>query len=48
MPHIELFMSVCEARMLAERYRMEYNIYRQYSCLQGCTLLEVFQQWREA
>lgn len=46
--NIELFMSVCEARMLAERYRMEYNTYRPHSSLQGRTPLEALQQWRAA
>jgi transposase InsO family protein len=46
--NFELFMSVCEARMLAERYRMEYNTYRPHSSLQGRTPLEALQQWRAA
>jgi hypothetical protein len=33
MPRIELFISVCEARLLAERCRMEYNTYRLHSSL---------------
>jgi transposase InsO family protein len=38
--NIGLFMSVCEARMLAKRYRMEYNTYRPHSCLKWRTPLE--------
>jgi putative transposase len=46
--NIELFMTVCEARMLAERYRMEYNTSRPHSSLQGRTPLEALQQLRAA
>jgi transposase InsO family protein len=41
-------MSVCEARILVERYRMEYNTYRPHSSLQGRKPLEALQQWRAA
>jgi hypothetical protein len=41
-------MSVCEDRMLVERYRMEYNTYKPNSSLQGRTPLETLQQWRAA
>jgi transposase InsO family protein len=46
--NIELFMSVCEARMLPERYRLEYNTYRPHSSLQRRTPLEALKQWRAA
>ena len=46
--NIELFSSVKEAKILAERHRMEYNTYRPHSALQGRTPLEVLQQWRAA
>jgi len=46
--NIELFVSVQEARRLAEQYRMEYNTNRPHSALQGRTPLEVLQQWRAA
>jgi putative transposase len=46
--NIELFSSVAEAQMLAEEHRMEYNVYRPHSALQGRTPLEVLQQWKAA
>ncbi len=44
----ELFSSVAEAQMLAEQHRMEYNVYRPHSALQGHTPLVVLQQWKAA
>jgi hypothetical protein len=38
--NIELFMSVSEARMLAGRYRLEYNTCRPDSSLHGRTPME--------
>jgi len=46
--NIELFASLPEAKVLAERHRMEYNTYRPHSALQGRTPLEVLQQWKAA
>jgi hypothetical protein len=46
--NIELFSSVPEAKLLAEKYRMEYNAYRPHPALQGRTPLEILQQWRAA
>ena len=34
--------------MLAEQHRIEYNVYRLHSALQGRTPLEVIQQWKAA
>jgi putative transposase len=39
--NIELFSSLPEAKVLAEQYRIEYNVYRPHSALQGRTPLEV-------
>lgn len=39
--NIELFTSVQEAKLLAEQHRLEYNIYRPHSALQGEGSLEV-------
>ena len=36
------------AKLLAEQHRIEYNVYKPHSALQGRTLMEVLQQWREA
>jgi len=44
--NIELFTSLVEAKMLAEQHRIEYNVYRPHSALQGRTPLEVLQQWK--
>ena len=38
--NIELFASVQEAKLLAEQHRIEYNVYRPHSTLQGRTPLE--------
>ncbi len=46
--NIELFASVQEAKLLAEQHRIEYNVYRPHSALQGRTPLEVLQQWKAA
>jgi transposase InsO family protein len=46
--NIELFLSLPEAKVLAEQHRMEYNTYRPHSALQGRTPLEVLQQWKAA
>jgi putative transposase len=46
--NIELFSSLPEAKVLAERHRMEYNTYRPHSPLQGRTPVEVLQQWKTA
>ena len=46
--NIELFGSLQEAKLLAEQHRIEYNVYRPHSALQGRTPLEVLQQWRAA
>ena len=46
--NIELFTTVQEARLLAEQHRIEYNVYRPHSALQGRTPLEVLQQWKAA
>lgn len=46
--NIELFASLAEAKVLAERHRIEYNVYRPHSALQGRTPLEVLQQWKAA
>ncbi len=46
--NIELFASVAEAKVLAEQHRIEYNVYRPHSALQGRTPLEVLQQWKAA
>ncbi|MCP9943253.1 integrase core domain-containing protein [Cyanobium sp. ATX 6E8] len=37
-----------EARLLAGQHRIEYNVYRPHSALQGRTPLEVLQQWKAA
>ena len=47
-PHIELFSSLPEAKLLAEQHRIEYNANRPHSALQGRTPLEVLQQWKAA
>jgi len=44
--NIELFLSLPEAKVLAEQHRIEYNVYRLHSALQGRTPPEVFQQWK--
>ena len=41
--NIELFASLQEAKLLAEQHRIEYNVYRPHSALQGRTPLEVLQ-----
>jgi len=46
--NIELFSSLPEAKLLAEHHRIEYNVYRPHSALQGRTPLEVLQQWKAA
>ena len=46
--NIELFASVQEAKLLSEQHRIEYNVYRPHSALQGRTPLEVLQQWKAA
>jgi transposase InsO family protein len=46
--NIELFSSLTEAKVLAEQHRIEYNVYRPHSALQGHTPLEVLQQWKAA
>jgi putative transposase len=46
--NIELFSSLPEAKLLAEQHRIEYNVYRPHSSLQGRTPLEVLQQWKAA
>jgi transposase InsO family protein len=46
--NIELFTSLVEAKLLAEQHRIEYNVYRPHSALQGRTPLEVLQQWKAA
>ena len=46
--NIELFTSLVEAKMLAEQPRIECNVYRPHSALQGRTVLEVLQQWKAA
>jgi len=46
--NIELFTSLVEAKVLAEQPRIEYNVYRPHSALQGRTPLEVLQQWKAA
>jgi transposase InsO family protein len=38
--NIELFSSLPEAKLLAEQHRVEYNVYRPHSALQGRTPLE--------
>ena len=42
--NIELFATLAEAKVLAEQHRIEYNVYRPHSALQGRTPLEVLQQ----
>ena len=46
--NIELFTSVQEAKLLAEKHRIEYNTYRPHSAFQGRTPLEVLHQWKAA
>jgi transposase InsO family protein len=46
--NIEIFSSLPEAKLLAEQHRIEYNVYRPHSALQGSTPLEVLQQWKAA
>ncbi len=46
--NVELFASLTEAKVLAEQHRIEYNVYRPHSALQGHTPLEVLQQWKAA
>ena len=46
--NIELFASLQETKLLAEQHRIEYNVYRPHSALQGRTPLEVLQQWKAA
>ena len=46
--NIELFASLQETKLLAEQHRIEYNVYRPHSALQGRTPLEVLQQWTAA
>ncbi len=46
--NIELFGSLQEAKLLAEQHRIEYNVNRPHSALQGRTPLEVLQQWKAA
>ena len=46
--NIELFSSLPEAKLLAEQHRIEYNVYRPHSSLQGRTPLDVLQQWKAA
>ena len=45
---MELLASLTEAKVLAEQHRIEHNVYRPYSALQGLTPLEVIQQWKAA
>ncbi len=47
-PSIELFSSLPEAKLLAEQQRIEYNLYRPHSALQGRTPLEFLQEWNVA
>jgi transposase InsO family protein len=46
--NIELFATLQEAKLLSEQHRIEYNVYRPHSALQGRTPLEVLQQWKAA
>jgi transposase InsO family protein len=46
--NIELFASLPEVKVLAGQPRIEYNTYRPHSELQGCTPLELLQQWKAA
>jgi transposase InsO family protein len=46
--NIELFAALAEAKLLAEQHRIEYNMYRPHSALQGPTPLEPLQQWKAA
>jgi len=46
--NVELFASLTEAKVLAEQHRIEYNVYRPHSALQGRTPLEIIQQWKAA
>jgi transposase InsO family protein len=46
--NIELFSSLPETKLLAEQHRIEYNVYRAHSALQGRTPLEFLQQWKAA
>ena len=39
-----MFSSLQEAKLLAEQHRIEYNVYRPHSALQGRTPLDVLQQ----
>jgi putative transposase len=45
---IELFSSSPETKVSAELHRIEYNVYRPHSALQGRAPLEVLQQWKAA
>ena len=47
-PYMKLFASAQEEKLLAEQQLIEYNLYKTHSALQGCTPLEVLQQWRAA
>ena len=44
----ELFASLKEAELLANQHRIEYNVCRPHSALQGRTPLEVLQEWKAA
>jgi transposase InsO family protein len=44
--NIELFASQQEAKLLVEQHRIEYNVCRPHSALQGRSPLEVLQQWK--
>ena len=46
--NMELFASLAKAKVLAEQHRIEYNVYRPHSALQGRTPLESIQQWKAA
>ena len=46
--NVELFASMNEAKVLAEQHRIEYNVSRPHSALQGRMPQEVIQQWKAA
>jgi len=44
----ELLASLTEAKVLAEQHRIEFNVYRAHSALQGRTPLGILQQSKTA
>ena len=46
--NIKLHSLLAEAKVLAEQQRIEYNVYRPRSAIQGRTPLQDLQHWKAA